>query len=426
MNAKPVIAARPRRRTVTELALDCGRFVGERFDESPLVALSGSFRVPAAGCRSALLQQLTARLLTCGTLRRDRSAIADVLERRGVSLSIEADTGRIAFSALGCAEDFATIADLLAECLSEPRFDAEDVAIERALLASELRYRALDPRERASIALSQRLFPPGHPRHEPAIEQQVDEVEALTAGDVRACHDAHFGASELLLVALGGIDPMACATALERRLRSWRSHREPAMPRAAATPSRAGGTTRIEAPGSERFVVLLGVGLPFDAADGAAPWLANRILGAGYASRLVETLREQQALAYAVRSELVEPEPGLEGRWCIAVSLGPDKLERGLATTRAQIARFAEYGVSARELDLRRDAAIGALSIENATLQGAGAFLLRALERGGEAIDVDAFVAALEAVSTQQIHRVASRLAPAALETVIVGPCAGD
>jgi zinc protease len=401
---------------------DCGRFVGMRFDESPLAALTGSFRTPSGDGRMALLQQLTARLLGCGTVRRDRREIADALERRGASRSFEAGAARIAFSAFACADDLPMLADLLAQCLREPRFAPEDVVRERAQLAAELRHAAQDPHVLASATLSRRLFEAGHPHHEPPLEQRIDWLEDLGVDDVRACHEALFGTHELLVVALGGFDPGTCATGFEQNLRAWRPLRASTAQTDAGTIPHRGGTTRIHHPGSTSSSVLIGTRLAFDAADGVTAWFANRILGGSYASRLVASLREGQALTYSVRSELIDPQADLDGVWRVAIALGPDKLERGIAAARAELERFADDDIATDELDRQRRAAIGALLVDAASLQGMGAFLLRNLERGAGAVHVDAFVEALAAVSTRQLQRVAAALQPAGLETVIVGP----
>ena len=422
MNAKPSFDRAPPRRAARDLALDCGRFVGMRFDESPLAALTGSFRTPSGDGRMALLQQLTTRLLGCGTVRRDRRDIADALERRGASLSFEAGTARIAFSALSCADDLPMLATLLAQCLREPRFDPEDVVRERAQLAAELRYAAQDPNMVASAVLSRRLFEAGHPHHEPSLEQRIDWLEALGVDDVRACHEALFGAHELLVVALGGFDPSSCAVEFEQHLRTWRPPCRPTTRADAGTIPPRGETTCIHHPGSTSSNVLIGTRLAFDTADGVTAWLANRILGGSYASRLVASLREGQALTYSVRSELIDPQSDLDGLWRVAIALGEDKLERGIAATRAELERFADGDIATDELDRQRRAAIGALLVDAASLQGMGAFLLRNLERGADVVHVDAFVEALAAVSTRQLQRVAAALQPAKLETVIVGP----
>ncbi|HEU4665395.1 MAG TPA: pitrilysin family protein [Dokdonella sp.] len=409
-----------------DLSLNFGRFVGMRVQASPLVALVGSFRTPIADGRTALLQQLAVRLLVGGTQQRDRRSVADVFERSGASLSFESGAARVTFSALACTEDLPMLADFLAQCLVEPHFDPDGVARERATLAAELRRHALDPRARASAVLSRRLFEAGHPHHEPTLDERIGCLETLTVDDVRACHAEMLGAHELKLVALGGIDPAGCAAEFERRLRPWRRS---VMPAARSTPLAMpdrGGTTWVPDPGARSSSVFIGTRISFEEADGVAAWLANRILGGSYASRLVASLREAQALTYSVHSELVDPQADVDGLWRIAVALSPDKLERGIAAARSELRRFADAGVTIGELERQRRSATGALLVDAASLQGMGSFLLRNMERGAAAVHIEAFVDALETVSTQRLQRVAATLEPARLETVIVGTLGGS
>lgn len=408
-----------------EVALPTGTVHGLHADTPGAFALTGSFRIaPAPEGDDALLLHLVAALATCGTRHRDEFAIADALERRGATLSLSAEPERIAFAARGCSDDFDAIVDLLAECLREPAFDEAALDAERGRLIAERQAADHDPATRADDALSRLLYAPTHPRHQPDADALIARLERCTADDVRRCHRDHFGATALRVVVVGDLDLDAAATTLERRFGDW-----PARPLAAwpDSPLPVAGSTpaRIALPDSAYIHAALGrrLSLRCDHPDHPALWLANQLLGGGFGSRLVTSVRETRGLTYSIRSQLAKPHPDLDGHWQIDLALGADTLDAGLAATRDTLARFVDEGASARELDTRRAQAIGAFRIGLATLHGLSETLLFGVERGWGMAHLRTFPDRLRAVDLGTLNRVLrAHFVPDDVRTAIAGP----
>ncbi|MEO6687595.1 MAG: pitrilysin family protein [Dokdonella sp.] len=412
---------------IVDLPLEHGRFHGLHTATPSLFALTGSFRTaPVVQRGELMLQQLVAMLMTCGSRRRDQFEMADLLESRGASLSVESELHRVSFSARACSEDMPLVVDLLSECLREPRFDATDFATERSRLIAELQYRGAEPAAQASDALSRMLYSPRHPRHRAEFADDVSVVERLTVDDVRRYHHAHFGANDLRVVAVGDIDPHAVAAEVDRRLASW-------SPRAARQVDDTGSSDEtvqvawVQTAGRENFEVALGQRLTIrcDHPDYMALWMANHILGATFTSRLVSSVREEQGLTYSIRSELARPDRDFDGHWQVALSLSVDKLNAGLAATRAEIDRFVDHGVTAQELAAKQLEAIGAFHIGLATLHGLSETILFGTENGWGPDYIREFAGKVGSVSASQLNAVvAEHLRPAELQTIIAGPFA--
>lgn len=412
-----------------EIPLSAGTLYGLRADTPDAFALTGSFRVaPRADGDDPLLLELVAALATCGTRHRDEFAIADALERRGATLSLSAEPERIAFAARGCSDDFDAIVALLAECLREPVFDAAAFEAERGRLAAGLRATAGDPATRADEALSRLLYAPAHPRHRPEADALIARLERCTVEDVRRCHRDHFGATGLRIALVGDLDPDAAAATLERRLGDWPARPLAAWP-ATGSPAVASTLDRIALPDADCFHAALGrrLSLRCDHPDHPALWLANHLLGGGFGSRLVASVRETHGLTYSIRSQLAKPHPDFDGHWQIDLALGADTLDAGLAATRETLARFVDEGASARELDARRAQAIGGFRIGLATLYGLSETLLFGAERGWGAAHLRTFPERLRAVELGTLNRVLrAHFAPDDVRTAIAGPFAAS
>jgi predicted Zn-dependent peptidase len=415
------------RDAVREAAFAQGRVYALHAGSGGTFALDGSLRVaPSTDPAGLLLLRLTSMLLTCGTRRRDEFGFAAQLEDRGASLWIDAEPGRIAFSASARSADLPTIVALLAECLREPRFSADAFHAARMRMIAELRALSADPAALAMQGLTRLLYPPSHLRHEPAPADAIALLENVALDDVRRCHREHFGANALRIAVAGDIEAEVLAGEAARAFAGWTAS-PPSSPTAAiddaATTMQTG--LRIPAPDGGHFAVALGHRLSprCDHPDYAALWLANRVLGAGFASRLVVALRERRGLTYSIRSQLSKPDPGFDGHWQVGLSLGAEMLEAGLAATRAEIARFVEGGVDAHELEICRREAIGAFRIGLATLSGLSETLLFGAECGWGAHYAQAFPQHLQAIDRDRIQRVvAEHLRPDQLRTAIAGP----
>jgi zinc protease len=419
------IMQRSRSEAAIGAALTHGRFHGLRAATPSLVALTGSLRTaPAFDRGEQLLQQLVAALLTCGTLRRDQFDVAETLEGRGATLSVESEQRRIRFSARACTVDLPVVLELLSECLREPRFAAEDFATEQARLISELRYRATEPRALAEDALSRLLYPPQHPRHVADLAAQIAHVERLTVADVRRYHRDHFGANDLHVVAVGDIDPLETAGEVDHHLAGW-------SPRSRPAGSDAGGHAElakqieIDVPDHENFDIVLGHRLAVGSRhpDYMALWMASHILGGSFTSRLVTAVREQQGLTYSIYSMLTKPDGELEGHWQIGLSLSPDKRIAGLAAMRSEVSRFVELGVTPQELAARQREALGIFHISLATLSALAETMLFGAEQGWGPDYVHQFAAELCAVTAGQLNRaMREHLCPEDLRIVTAGP----
>lgn len=413
---------------VVGLPLGSGRFYGLRAATPSLVALTGSFRTsPAADRGELLLQRLVAAVASCGSTKHDQFEIADLLEGRGASLSIDSELHRVSFAARACSADMPLVIELIAESLREPRFDADIVRTEQTRLIAELQYYAAEPAFQALDALSRRLYPPEHPRHQADVADQIEQLQAFTVEDLRRFHREHFGADELCVVAVGDLDPLEMAAQVDRQLGAWSPRALRSSPDDSGALAEQATVVELSAPGRENFEVVLGQRLAIrcDHPDYLALWMANHVLGGSFSSRLVNAVREERGLTYSIHSSLAKPHREFDGHWQIGLSLSPDKLDAGLAATRVEVERLFEAGVGPEELAARQLEAIGMFQMGLATLSGLSETILYGAERGWDADYICRFADSIRALDAAQLKRVVrAHLRPEQLQAIIAGPFA--
>ncbi len=413
----------PAEAAVTTCSLSHGHLYGLKVANAPLFVLDGSFHTRPSDHKDVLLQQLTAVALTNGTRRRDALEIADMVERRGAMMSISSEDRRVAFSAKACTDDLATVAELLLECMLEPRFEAAELALDQERMIAELQYRALFPRIMASEALTRLLYPYGDVRYRDEAAASVSLIERVGVDDVQRFYQQQFGAEDLRIVAVGDVDPARAADALDRQLTAWCSRPVGTLGDVVQAQP-AARSARIEVPG-DRYAVAFGqrLALRCDHPDYATMWLANHVFGGSFTSRLVRTVRDEQGLSYSVSSQLTRPDPQLDGHWLVELSLSPDKLDAGVNAARLEIERFMGGGVTHREVEAGKIQAIGEFQVSLASLSGMSEAILSGVEQGHGPDHIRSFAGRIEAITVDDVNRVVSQqLRSDALCQVIAGP----
>ena len=183
-----------------------GRLLTLRTSVDDVVSFRGSFVAnPDFAAGDALRQQLTVSLLDKGTTHRDRFELARVLEACGAKLDLSSDGLFVEASGRALVDDLPRVMDVMAEVLRAPAFDPEEFRKARAQVAADVQRRMEKTSAQASMALSQRLFPDGHPNFTPTPDTVLEWLQDLTVQDVRDYHAAHFGSTEWTLAVVGDL-----------------------------------------------------------------------------------------------------------------------------------------------------------------------------------------------------------------------------
>ena len=307
--------------------------------------------------------------------------------------------------------------ELLRKALVEPRFDEEAVARVRDQVLSSLRSDQTDPQAIASREFFAEVFE-GHSYARP-VDGTIEEVEALRSEEIRAAHEAALARDRLSVAVVGAITPEDLGPLLDKLFGELPAEGPP-LPEVAAP--KVSGTTRVIDLDIPQSVVLFGQrGIAREDPDFIPAFMLDHILGGGgFSSRLTEEVREKRGLTYGISTALM---PGDFGWLYLGqFSSANARVAEALDILRREWARMAEEGVTERELDLAKQYLTGAYPLRfdgNARI----ASQLLGLQTAGLGIDyVNERNALIEAVTTNDIARVAGRLLdPAELTTVVVG-----
>jgi len=385
----------------------------------PILALDFAFRGGAsldpAGREG--LANMVSGLLDEGAGELDSQAFQSRLDELSIGLSFSAGRDEFHGSLTTLTENQDEAFDLLALALAEPRFDPEPVERIRGQLTIRLMQDAEDPSAVAWRAFSEAAFP-GHVYGRP-VEGTRETIAAITAEDLQGFVDGAFARDRLIVAAVGDIDAATLAPLVDRAFA--------ALPETGTTVAFADVTAqagRVEVidmavPQSAIAFGLPGIGRHDP--DFFAAFVLNKALGGGgLNTRLFEEVRKKRGLAYSVGTYLYSYDHS--ALWLGSVGTQNARAGETLQVIRDVLADVAANGITEAELDDARDYLTGSFPLQLSTNAGIASMLVTMqLDRLGPDY-IDERNAFIEAVTAEDVGRVAARLLdPDNLLVVVTG-----
>jgi predicted Zn-dependent peptidase len=231
-----------------------------------------------------------------GTRRRSARQIAEEIEAVGGDLNAATSAETTAYYARVLKADVPLALDVLADILSDPTFDRDEITREQSVIVQEIGAVADTPDDLIFEHLNAIAFP----------DQPLGRSILGTAKTVRSFHDGtlrdylgrHYRAPDIVVAAAGAVDHAAVVADVEQRFASFTG---PASP--LAEPAKFGGGSHVEKRELEQ--VHIAMALPGVAVTDPTLYSLQaftNILGGGMSSRLFQEARERRGLCYSIYS----------------------------------------------------------------------------------------------------------------------------
>jgi predicted Zn-dependent peptidase len=292
--------------------------------------------------------------------------------------------------------------DLLVDLVTNPRFDAKDLKLERNVIIEEMKMIEDTPDELLGELFNAAYFP-DHSLGRP-IEGTVKTVSSFNRSTTLEFHAQNFAPANLVLAAAGNLNhdqlvDLAFAKLAPGTGESTDGHHAPAP--AAAAP------ILIERKRDLEQAHLI-VAAPWPSArsdDRYAASMLGTILGGGTSSRLWQSIREERGLAYSIGAGgNTFTDIGL---FTIYAGASPAHIDQVLDLSLKELRRAVREPVTADELRLAKDQAKSSvlLSLESSSAR-AGALARQEIIHGRR-ISPDEIIQRIEAVTEDDTLRVA-------------------
>ncbi len=364
------------------------------------------------------LSQLASNMFDEGAGSYDSQGFQKTLSDNSIALRF--GSGRDEFSAslktLSRHRDLAF--KLLETALAQPRFDAEPLSRMKAANIARIRSSMSDPEWMAARITNHIAFG-DHPYGKNA-GGTISGLQAVTPADLKKFAAERLGRDRLVIAVVGDITPDEVKTRLDQLFGKL-----PA--KAATTPVsdgtvQGGGTVTLykkDIPQTILSVVQPGIAVKDP--DYQASEIMNFILGgSGFGSRLMDQVREQRGLTYGIYSGFSHLNH--MDTLNVSSSFKNENTAQVLKLTGQEWRNMRDRPVKPAELQAAKDYMTGSMPLSLSSTNSIASLLL-AMQIYGRPIDyLDKRNALIDAVTAQDVQRVARRiLQPDKLTVILVG-----
>jgi predicted Zn-dependent peptidase len=362
-------------------------------------------------------------LLFKGTRRRTALDISAAMDAVGGELNAFTAKEYTCYYARVLDADLPLAIDVLSDMVTGSLLEPKEVDAERGVILEEIAMNDDDPTDTVHEAFAAQLFgdtPLGRP-----ILGSVDSINAITRDEIAAHYAAKYTPDHLVVAASGRVDHDEVVELTRAAFEPvLTGDARPVPPRLAGEgpdPGPLGTGVRLVSRTIEQANLVLGCeGLARTDDRKYALGVLNAALGGGMSSRLFQEVREKRGLAYSVYS--FSSQHADTGVWGVYVGCLPAKADEVLAICRDEIAKVIDGGLTDAELDRGKGQLRGSivLGLEDPSSRmsrlGKSELVYPNLE------PVDEILAAIEAVSHDEIRAIAADVLARPKALAVVGP----
>jgi zinc protease len=367
-----------------------------------------------SGCASLTLQLLD---LGAGGLSEDKisKALADV----GAQLSARFDPDRagILLRTLSNKRERNQALDILSKVVQHPEFPENTMKRERARVIAGLKEAETKPDYIAGRTLEKMLYG-NHPYGLPS-SGEVDTLNTLQRKDLVDFYRSHYLATNAVVSIMGDVsrtEAVAIAEALSKDLPQIKTadNLQPVIRPAA-------DIKRIMHPATQSHILLAYPGLKRDDPDYYPLLVGNYILGGGgFASRLMEEIRQKRGLTYSVSSSFFPLKQA--GPFQIGLQTKKEQSEEALKITRKVLSDFIAGGPTEKELIAAKGNIVGGFPLRIDSNNKIMEYLAVIGFYNLPLTYLDDYVRAVDKVTVKQIKEAFQRrILPEGMVTVVVG-----
>ena len=351
----------------------------------------------------------------------DSQGFAAARDDLAAEFHFRSDVDGVGVSARFLTENRAAALALLQLALTKPRFDADAVERVRGQVLAGLASDTKDPDAIAGKIMRAQAYG-AHPYGTVGNGTEAS-VAGLTAADMRAAFAGAVARDRVFVAAAGDITAAELGALLDQLLGDVPATGAP-LPGRVEVAVKAGVAVE-PFPGPQSSISFFQGGMRFDDPDYFAATILNEIMGGnGFASRLMDEVREKRGLTYGVGTGLAAYDHAemMSG----GLSVANENVGQAVEVIRAVWAELAANGVTQKELDDTKTYMTGAYPLRfdgNGTI----ASILVGMQVMGLPTDYPVTRnARVEAVTLADVKRVAGQLlTPDKLFFVVVGEPVG-
>jgi zinc protease len=365
-------------------------------------------------------------LMLRGTKQLSRQQIQDTLDKNRAQLSLRGGPGLLSVSIETRRASLPAVLDVLRQVLREPTLPADELEVLRSQRLTRLEQSRTDPTRLAANRLSRLLasYPPDDVRYSPTIDEEIERVKAARLDQIRTVYQQYLGAGHGELAIVGAFEPSEILPLVARALDSWKAEQPYARIEHPYQEGLKPEHPTIRTPDKANATYYAGLTLPMrdDDPDYPALIVGNSVLGGGFASRLIDRLRQKEGLSYGAGSSFSAGALDAVGRLSIYAICNPANMSKVETGAAEELKRWVDGGVTAEELDRARSGYLQQRQVSRSNESTLTRMLAQHLHEGrtfGYEEELESRIRQLTAESVSSAIR--KHIDPARLSTVTAG-----
>ena len=352
-----------------------------------------------------------------GTERRSTARVI-AGEIDGIGGEFNAFTGKEATGYyVKCAAETRDVAlDVIADMLQRSKFDADEIEREKGVIVEEMNMYFDTPRSYIG-AVYERLLYGDQPLGWDIIGRK-DTVRGATRETFLSYLDRWYK-PERMVIGIGGRLGESLPERLEELFGGVEAH-ETGAPDPVTLPEDASPVSVFSKQSDQAHLIVGARGYETGHPDRYAVQLLGTVLGGGMSSRLFTEVRERRGLAYYVYAAATAYADA--GSLSAQAGVDINRVEDAVSTIVGELRRIVDDTVPADELEKARNFAKGRFVLGLESPHGTIMYGLRREVLEGRAREPDEVLAGLDAVTADDVQRVARDILGGRLYLAVIGP----
>jgi len=364
---------------------------------------SGSRDEPAA---ENGLSHFVEHMVFKGTATRSAQDIAREVDSIGGNLDAFTGKESVCFNIKVLDENMPPALDVLSDLVLHPKFSTADLEREQGVILEEIKMDEDNPDYLVHETFTQNFWK-NHPLGRPIL----GTVKTVSSFDQQTVFDHHrrrFTPENMVFSAAGHLHHEEFLSLVAEKFGSLLPAGSPAVAQETA-PTTTAHITLKKKRSLEQVLMCLGVPAPpINHPDRFAIYLLNSMLGGGMSSRLFESIRENEGLAYSIYSELSPFRDA--GSLSVYAGMSLDKTDRVLDLTLVELRRLKQETVSDAELKRAKDQMKSNIVLGLESSSSRMSNLARQQMYFGRFFSVDDIVSEIDRVTPAEVQRLANQL----------------
>ncbi len=378
---------------------------------SGVVTLTGSMLggdIYASG--NARTADMVAAMLDQGTTNMTKFEISAKLESAGARLGFFNGQARVGFSGKFLSEDTKMVFDLLADQLKNPLFAEEDLNKVKKRQVANYKRSKESTRGNATNNMLKAFYGTGHQNSPTDPDKAIEEIKKITPKNLKDFHLKNYGAGTMVIVAVGDVDHNNLESLIKEGFGGWK--KSPLKEKKeTGTANKASDKVYVtmQDKTSTDFIVGTALGIDRYHPDYLPLYVATHTLGGNFSARLMQTVRVKEGLTYGINSSMRGFGNGNDGYWMVGGTFSPKLLSKGESSTLREIKKWAEEGITQKELDITKSTLTGGFQVGFDSTGGLAGGILDAIIVHGDLTYLDSYPERIKAITLDEANTAISK-----------------